>query len=73
MADYLDENRDVLKYKKYVYKLVDSLNKLSAHERQIERDKTMTDVEKREAMNRLREVRKRLTSKVSEINKALGR
>lgn len=73
VADYLDENRDVLKYKKYVYKLVDSLNKLSAHERQIERDKTMTDVEKREAMNRLREVRKRLTAKVGEINKALGR
>lgn len=73
VADYLDENKDVLKYKKYVYTLVDRLNKLSAYERQIERDKTMTDEEKREAMNRLREVRKRLTAKVGEINKALGR
>jgi hypothetical protein len=73
VADYLDENKDVLKYKKYVYTLVDRLNKLSAYERQIERDKTMTDDEKREAMNRLREVRKRLTAKVGEINKALGR
>jgi hypothetical protein len=71
--DYLNENRDVLSYKKYVFKLVDRLNKLSAHERASERDETMTDDDKREAMGKLREVRIRLASKVSEINEKLGR
>jgi hypothetical protein len=71
--DYLNENRDVLSYKKYVFKLVDRLNKLSAHERAIERDTTMSDDEKREAMRKLREVRIRLASKVKEINEKLGR
>ncbi len=71
--DYLNENRDVLSYKKYVFKLVDRLNKLSAHERAIERDTTMSDDEKREAMRKLREVRIRLASKVKEINQTLGR
>jgi hypothetical protein len=71
--DYLNENRDVLSYKKYVFKLVDRLNKLSAHERAIERDTTMSDDEKREAMLKLREVRIRLASKVKEINQTLGR
>jgi hypothetical protein len=70
---YLEENKDALTYKKYVFKLVDRLNKLSAYERQIERDKEMTDDEKREAVNKIREVRKNLTSKIGEINKALGR
>ena len=71
--DYLNENRDILSYKKYVFKLVDRLNKLSAHERALERDKTMSDDEKREAMRKLREVRIRLASKVKEINEKLGR
>ena len=70
---YLEENKDVLSYKKYVFKLVDRLNKLSAHERQIERDQTMTREEKLEAMAKLREVRIRLASKVKEINAVLGR
>jgi hypothetical protein len=71
--DYLAENKDVLSYKKYIYKLFDGLNKISARERQIERDETMTRDEKFEAMNKLREVRARLTSQISEINKKLGR
>lgn len=73
VMDYLEENKDVLSYKKYVFKLVDRLNKLSAHERQIERDQTMTREEKLEAMAKLREVRIRLASKVKEINAVLGR
>jgi len=73
VMDYLAENRDVLSYKKYIYKLFDGLNKISARERQIERDETMTDDEKFEAMRKLREVRARLTSQISEINKKLGR
>ena len=73
VMDYLAENKDVLSYKKYIYKLFDGLNKISARERQIERDETMTDDEKFEAMRKLREVRARLTSQISEINKKLGR
>jgi hypothetical protein len=73
VMDYLAENKDVLSYKKYIYKLFDGLNKISARERQIERDETMTRDEKFEAMNKLREVRARLTSQISEINKKLGR
>jgi hypothetical protein len=71
--DYLERNKDILAYKKHIYKLFDGLNKLSARERQIERDSTMTRDEKLEAMKQLREVRARLTSNISEINKALGR
>jgi hypothetical protein len=71
--DYLEENRNVLAYKKYIYKLFDGLNQISARERQIERDQTMTREEKFEAMKQLREVRARLTSNIGEINKALGR
>lgn len=73
IKDFLDENKTVLSYKKYVFKLTDRLNKLSAYERQIERDNTMTDAEKLEAKKRLRETRLKLTEKVSEINAALGR
>jgi hypothetical protein len=73
VMDYLAENKDVLSYKKYIYKLFDGLNKISARERQIERDETMTRDEKFEAMKKLREVRARLTSQISEINKKLGR
>jgi hypothetical protein len=73
VMDYLAENKDTLAYKKYIYKLFDGLNKISARERQIERDETMTRDEKFEAMNKLREVRARLTSQISEINKKLGR
>ena len=73
VMDYLAENKDVLSYKKYIYKLFDGLNKISARERQIERDETMTRDEKFEAMSKLREVRARLTSQISEINKKLGR
>lgn len=71
--DYLERNKDVLAYKKYIYKLFDGLNKISARERQIERDETMTREQKMEAMKQLREVRARLTSNIAEINKALGR
>jgi hypothetical protein len=71
--DYLEQNKNVLAYKKHIYRLFDGLNKLSARERQIERDDTMTRDEKFEAMKQLREVRARLTSNIGEINKALGR
>jgi len=73
VKDYLDENRDILSYKKYVFKLVDGLNKLNAQERRIESDQTMTRDEKFEAMAKLRETRMKLAAKVSEINAALGR
>jgi hypothetical protein len=73
VKDYLDENRDILSYKKYVFKLVDGLNKLSAQERRIESDQTMTREEKFEAMAKLRETRMKLAAKVTEINAALGR
>lgn len=71
--DYLEKNRDILSYKNYVYRLFDGLNKISAQERRIERDETMTREEKVEAIKRLREVRARLTSQISTINKAIGR
>jgi hypothetical protein len=73
VKDYLDENRDVLSYRKYVFKLVDGLNKLSARERQIAADDTMTRDEKFEAMRKLRETRIKLADKVAEINEKLGR
>lgn len=71
--DYLEKNKDILSYKRYAYKIFEGLNKISAQERRIERDQTMTRDEKLEAMKRLREVRTRLTSQIDEINKALGR
>ncbi len=73
IKDYVEENRDVLAYRKYVFKMVDGLNKLNARERQIERDTEMTADEKREAMLKLRELRINIASKVEEINKKLGR
>jgi len=73
VKDYVEQNRDVLTYRKYIFKMVDGLNKLNARERQIERDTSMTPDEKREAIRKLREFRINLTSKVSEINAALGR
>ena len=73
VMDYLEKNKDVLAYKKHIFKLVDSLNKISAYERRIEQDQTMTREEKVEAIKKLREVRARLTSNIGEINKALGR
>lgn len=73
VKDYLDENRDVLSYRKYVFRLVEGLNKLAARERQIAADQEMTREEKFEAMRKLRETRLNLASKVSEINEKIGR
>ena len=73
IKDYVEENRTELAYKKYVFKMVDGLNKLNARERQIERDETMTADEKKEAMLKLRELRINIASKVAEINEKLGR
>jgi hypothetical protein len=73
VKDYLDENRDVLSYRKYVFRLVEGLNKLAARERQIAADQEMTRDEKFEAMRKLRETRLNLASKVSEINEKIGR
>lgn len=73
LADYVEENRDILRYKKYIFTLADRLNKLSAQERQIERDQDMTRDEKFAAMEKLRQIRIRLASRVGEINKELGR
>ena len=73
IKDYVEENRTELAYKKYVFKMVDGLNKLNARERQIERDETMTADEKKEAMLKLREMRMNIASKVTEINEKLGR
>ena len=73
IKDFVEENRDVLSYRKYVFKMVDGLNKLNARERQIERDPEMTADEKREAMLKLRETRINIASQVDEINQKLGR
>ena len=73
LADYVDENRDILRYKKYIFTLADSLNKLSAQERSIERDDTMTRDEKFAAMEKLRQIRVRIAARVGEINRELGR
>lgn len=73
LLDYYEERKDVLAYKKYIFKLVDRLNKLSAYERQIERDKDLTDEEKIAAKRNIREMRIRVAAQVSEINKKLGR
>ncbi len=73
LANYVDQNRDVLQYKKYIFTLADRLNKLSAQERSIERDTTMSRDEKLAAQQKLREIRIRLASQVDQINKTLGR
>ena len=73
LVEYVDANRDILSYKKYIFSLTDRLNKLSAQERAIERDSSMTAEEKIEAQRRLRDIRIRLSAQVFEINKKLGR
>jgi len=73
VRDYVDENRDILTYRKYIFKMVDGLNKINAQERRIESDPEMTADEKREAMLKLRETRINIASKVGEINEKLGR
>jgi hypothetical protein len=71
--NYLEENRTLLAYKKHVFKLVDGLNKLTARERAIEKDNSMTREQKLEAMRNIREMKISIGMKVAEINKALGR
>jgi hypothetical protein len=73
LANYVDQNRDILSRKKYIFTLADRLNKLSAQERSIERDTTMLRDEKLAAQQKLREIRIRLSSQVDQINKTLGR
>jgi hypothetical protein len=73
LANYVDQNRDILSRKKYIFTLADRLNKLSAQERSIERDTTMSRDEKLAAQQKLREIRIRLSSQVDQINKTLGR
>jgi hypothetical protein len=73
LANYVDKNKDVLQYKKYIFTLADRLNKLSAQERSIERDTTMSRDEKLAAQQKLREIRIRLASQVNMINDKLGR
>lgn len=70
---YYEENRNILASKKHVFKLVDGLNKITAQERRIARDETMTDDEKREAMANLRAMKLSIASSIEEINKAIGR
>lgn len=70
---YLEENRTILAYRKNVFKLVDGLNKITAQERRIERDTSMTDDEKREAMIKLRAMKVSVAMKIQEINTAIGR
>jgi ribosomal protein S10 len=73
LANYVDKNKDVLQYKKYIFTLADRLNKLSAQERSIERDESMSRDEKLAAQQKLREIRIRLASQVNMINDKLGR
>jgi hypothetical protein len=71
--DYLEENKNILAYKKYIYKLTNQLNKIGSYERQIERNKEMTRAEKLEALEKTRDMRVKLTAQIKEINRALGR
>jgi len=73
VKEYLDENRDILSYKRYVFKLVEGLNNLSAQQRRIEADPELSREEKFEALRKLRETRIKLASKVKEINDKLNR
>lgn len=73
LANYVDQNKDILSRKKYIFTLADRLNKLSAQERYIERDSTMSRDEKLAAQQKLREIKIRLASQVDQINKTLGR
>lgn len=73
LMDYVSKNRDILTYKKYIFALTDRLNKLSAQERAVERDSSMTDAQKIEAQRQLREIRIRLSAQVFDINQKLGR
>jgi len=73
LANYVDQHRDVLQHKAYIFALADHLNKLSAQERHIEQDNSMTADEKLAAQQKLREISIRLSSQVDEINKKLGR
>ena len=73
LAEYVEENRDIIRNKKYVFSLADRLNKISAQERMIERSEDMSRDEKLAAQQRLRDVRLRLASRVGEINEKLGR
>lgn len=73
LMEYVGQNRDIMTYKKYIFKLADRLNKLSAQERAIERDSTMTPDQKIEAQRRLRDIRIRLSAQVFDINQKLGR
>jgi hypothetical protein len=73
LANYVDQHRDVLQYKTYIFALADHLNKLSAQERHIEQDNSMTADEKLTAQQKLREISIRLSSQVDQINKKLGR
>lgn len=70
---FVEENKDILSYKKYIFKLVDGLNKISARERAIERDGSMTRDEKFAAMKNLRDMKIQIATKVADINKVLGR
>ena len=73
LNEYIEKNRDILTYKKYVFKLVDQLNKLSAYERSIERSTDLSREEKLAAQRNIRDVKIRLAANVDQINKALGR
>lgn len=73
IADYVNENKEILGYRKYIFKLTDRLNKLSAYERQIAVDRTMSDADKIEAIKNLRQTRIKIAAAVETINKKLGR
>ena len=73
LAEFVEENREALASRKTVFKIVEALNKMTAQERRIAQDATLSREEKFEAMSQLREARIRIASNLSEINARLGR
>ena len=73
LAKFVEENRDALASRKTVFKVVEALNRMTAQERRIAQDATLSREEKFEAMKQLREARIRIASNLSEINERLGR
>lgn len=73
LANFVEENRKALSYRKTVFKILDGLNKITAQERRIAQDPSMSREEKFEAMQSLRQAKIRISSQVSAINEALGR
>lgn len=68
---YAKENMPILQRKRYIMKMVEALNNLKAQERAIERNNTMSTEEKRAALDKLSDLKRRVTSQVGRLNEEL--